>query len=301
MKKLFFRRHKLFFITLALLAICEVILVKRCAQYWHMEVNLSEGVKSVEAVLADKTKTLPNEYMQIEQVANGDIQKYRNFVADTWLNVAKRERDNEMIVQPSTNIALFFEISDFVTQSRELCDSLGISYEQDYTFGFSDYFNKKEQPLSSEILRIHCKKEHTKMILKCLFESRTVYLRVDGIERGINDASTDPRSSDVFVSSEKRIQSEDIQSDVYRFTFESFTGTFRKFLNSLRNGEIPLIVRGIEVEPCKQEYPNRQAQECLLQSVPSKYTLTLEVLNLPNDLTRRYRRDAHYTRRKATL
>jgi hypothetical protein len=266
-----------------------------------MEVNLSEGVKSIEAVLADKTKTLPNEYRQIEQVANSDVQKYRNFVADTWLNIAKRERDGEMIVQPSTNVALFFEISDFVTQNRELCDSLGISYEQDYTFGFSDYFNKKEQPLNNEILHIHYKKEHIKMVLKCLFELCTSYLHIDGIERGINDASADLRSSDVFVSSERQIQSEDIQSDVYKFTFESFTGTFRKFLNSLRNAEVPLIVRGIEVEPSKQSYPNKQTQEYLLQSVPSRYAVTLEVLNLPKDLTRLYRRDAHYMRRKAIL
>ncbi|MDR1255615.1 MAG: Amuc_1100 family pilus-like protein [Puniceicoccales bacterium] len=299
MKKLFFRRHKLFFVSLFIFAVCELILVKRCAQYWHREINLSEEIKAMDGILVDKTKSLPEGYGERERMANGDVQKYRSFVADTWLNIAKRERDNEMIAQPSTNVALFFEISDFVTQNRELCDSLGISYDQDYTFGFSDYFNKKEQPLSDEILRIHRQKEHIKMILKHLFEARAVYLRIESIERGTADGATDSRTNDVFISNERRIESEDLQSDVYRFTFETFTGTFRKFLNGLRNSEIPLIVRGIEVEPCKQTHLNKQTQGFLLRGAPSKYTVTLEIINLPNDLTRRYRRDARYIRRRA--
>jgi hypothetical protein len=298
MKKLFFKRHKLFFISLLLLAVCEVMLVKRCLQYWQREIILTEEIRAMDAVLADKTKTLPDEYRQREQVANDDVQKYRNFIGDTWLNIAKRERDSEMVTQPSTNVALFFEISDFVTQSRELCDSLGISYDQDYTFGFSDYFSRKEQPLNSEILHIHQQKEHVRIVLKHLFESRAVYLRLSGIERGVGDRSTDYKTSDTFVSLERRIQSEDIQSYVYKFTFETFTNTFRKFLNNLRNAEVPVIIRGIEVETCKQTYLNRQTQEYLLKSMPSRYTLTLEILNLPSDLTRRYRRDAHYTHRK---
>ncbi|MDR0595651.1 MAG: Amuc_1100 family pilus-like protein [Puniceicoccales bacterium] len=301
MKKLFFRRHKLFFISLLLLAICEVILAKRCVQYWQKEVMIGEEVKTIDSVLSDKNRALPSEYRLREQVANDDVQKYRNFVANTWLNIARRERDNEMIAQPSTNVALFFEISDFVTQNRELCDSLGISYDQDYSFGFSDYFNKKEQPLSSEILHIHQQKEHIKTVLKYLFESRAIYLHLDSVERGVSETSADSRNSDIFISHEKRIQSEDLQSDVYKFTFESFTSTFRKFLNGLRKGEAPLVVRGIEVEPCKQTYLKKQAQEYLIQGAPSKYTLTVEVLNLPNDLTRRYRRDVRYIRRKAAI
>jgi hypothetical protein len=302
MKKLFFRRHRVFFISLFLLAACEVMLVKRCIQCWQREVVFTEEIKAMGAVLADKTKALPDEYRQRERVANDDIQKYRTFIADTWLNIAKRERDSEMVTQPSTNVALFFEISDFVTQSRELCDSLGIAYEQDYAFGFSDYFSKKEQPLSGEILRIHRQKEHIRTILKHLFESRAVYLRIDGIERGVGDMSVDYMAGDTFVSLERKIQSENIQSEVYRFTFETFTGTFRKFLNSLRNAEMPFIIRGIEVKSCKQTYLSKQNQQAyLLQSMPSEYTLTLEVLNLPNDLTRRYRRDVHYARRKLVL
>ncbi|MDR2435972.1 MAG: Amuc_1100 family pilus-like protein [Puniceicoccales bacterium] len=302
MKKLFFRRHRVFFISLFLLAACEVMLAKRCIQYWQKEVMFAEEIKTIDAILADKTKALPGEYRQREQVANDDIQKYRTFIADTWLGIAKRERDNEMMTQPSTNVALFFEISDFVTQSRELCDSLGIAYEQDYAFGFSDYFSRKEQPLSGEILRIHRQKEHIRTVLKHLFESRAVYLRMGSIERGVSDMSVDYMAGDTFVSLERRIQSENIQSEVYRFTFETFTSTFRKFLNSLRSAEIPFIIRGIGVESCRQTYLSKQSQQAyLLQSMPSKYTLTLEILNLPNDLTRRYRRDAHYVRRKLAL
>ncbi|MDR2720748.1 MAG: Amuc_1100 family pilus-like protein [Puniceicoccales bacterium] len=302
MKKLFFRRHKLFFISLFMLAVCEVMLVKRCIQCWQMEVILTEEIKTMDAILADKTKALPVEYRQKERVANEDIQKYRNFIADTWLNIAKRERNSEMAVQPSTNVALFFEISDFVTQSRELCDSLGITYDQDYAFGFGDYFSKKEQPLSSEILRIHRQKEHVRTILKHLFESRAVYLRIDSIERGVDDMSIDYGAGDTFVSLERKIQSDSIQSDMYRFTFETFTGTFRKFLNNLRSAEVPFIIRGIEVKSCKQTYLSKRTQQAyLLQSMPSCYIVTLEVLNLPNDLTRRYRRDARYVRRKLAL
>jgi hypothetical protein len=299
MKKLFFRRHRLFFISLGLLAICEIILAKRCIQHWHRGIILSEEISAMNDILADKTKTLPNFHIQEEQIANIDIQKYRNFVADTWLNIARRERENETRVQPSTNVALFFEISDFVAQSRESCDSLGISYDQDYSFGFKEYLNQKEQPLNSEIQTIHQQKDQIKTILKHLFESRTTYLRIVDIERGTDKISTNYNLGDTFVSRGTRIQSEDIQSNVYRFTFESFTGTFRKFLNSLRDSEIPFILRKIEIESCKQTHLNRQVQERVLEGVPSRYIVTVEMLNLPNDLTRRYRRDARYLRRLA--
>jgi hypothetical protein len=272
-------------------------MAKRCVQYWHKGIVLSEEISAMNGVLANKTKTLPNLHMQWEQIANADIQKYRNFVADTWPNIAKRERENETKASPSTNVALFFEISDFVAQNRELCDSLGVSYEQDYSFGFREYLNQREQPLNSEIQDIHQQKEQIKIILKYLLESRTTYLRINGIERGTDKTSVNYGLGDTFVSLENRIPSEDIRSNIYRFTFESFTGTFRKFLSNLRDAEVPFVLRKIEIESCKQTYLNRQVQEYILKGVPSKYTITIEMPNLPNDLTRRYRRDARYLRR----
>lgn len=298
MKKLFFRRHKLFFITLALLVICEIILISRYAHSWQRSAILSEGVKATSAALSERTKSLPSEYLQIEQNINSTIKTYRQFISDTWLNVGRRERDSEVLNIPNNNIALFFEISDFVTRSRELCDSLGISYENNYAFGFQEYLNKKEQPLDNEIKLIHSQKEQINLLLRYLLESRTHYLRIDSIERGIEDNSTAYRRGDIFITNENRIHSNELQSNIYRITFESFTATFRKYLNNLREAEVPLIIRGIEIEPYKQTFLNKQAQEYILHGLPTKYVLTIEMLNLPNDLTKRYKRDARYFRRK---
>ncbi len=297
MKKIFFRRHKLFFITFFLLLLCEVILVYRYLNAYQRSTILSAEINESSQILSDRRKNLPINHLTIEQKTNSIIKKYRQFISDTWLNITKRDHENDMLNIPSNNIALFFEISDFVTRNRELCDSLGIVYDSDYSFGFKEYLNKKEEPLESEIGYIHSQKEQINLLLNQLLEARTTYLRIDNIERGINNDSITYPNGDIFFTEEEHISSDVLSSNIYRITFESFTPTFRKYLNNLRNSEVPVIIRGINIQPYQQTHIHKQTQQYTIQSVPTKYILTVEVINLPNDLTKRYRHDARYYRR----
>lgn len=297
MRKIFFKRHKLFFITFFLLMLCELILLHRYLRAYRVGTLLSAEIAESEKVLAEHSKNLPDKHMMLELRTNAVIKRYRQFISDTWLNITKREREDDGLNTPNNNIALFFEISDFVTRNRELCDSLGVAYDQEYAFGFKEYLNKKEQPLDSEIEHVHSQKEQIGMLLNSLIDARTNYLRIDSIKRGISQDSLTYRNGDVFLIDENRTSSDLVPSNVYQITFESFTSTFRRYLNSLRDAEVPVIIRGIEMQPYQTTYLNKQSQQYIVQGVPTKYTLTLEVLTLPNDLTRRYKHDARYMKR----
>ncbi|MDE6432470.1 MAG: Amuc_1100 family pilus-like protein [Opitutales bacterium] len=297
MRKIFFKRHKLFFITFCLLLLCEMILLHRYLKVYRESSILSAEIDESSRVLMERTKDLPLQHLTIEQKTNSLIRRYRQFISDTWLNITKRDHEDDGLVSPNNNIALFFEISDFITRNRELCDSLGIAYDQEYAFGFKEYLNKKEQPLENEIGLIHSQKEQIGMLLNYLVEARTNYLRIDNIERGIDQNSVAYRSGDTFVISENRLDTDILSANIYRITFESFTPTFRKYLNNLRDAEIPVTIRGIDIQPYQTTHLNKQTKQYIVQGTPTKYTLTLEVLDLPNDLTKRYRRDARYFRR----
>lgn len=297
MKKTFFKRHKLFFITFFLLMICEVILLHRYLRVYRANSLLSAEVEESTRVLEEHSKDLPLQHLTIEQKINSTIKKYRQFISDTWLNITKRDREDDGLSNPNNDIALFFEISDFVMRNRELCDSLGVAYDQEYAFGFKEYLNKKEQPLDSEINLIHSQKEQIKLLLNYLIEARTNYLRIDNIERGIENDSVAYRNGDVFLIDENRLHTSSLSSNIYRMSFESFTSTFRKYLNSLRESELPIVIRGIDIQPYQATYLNRQTNQFVIQGTPRKYILTLEVIDLPNDLTRRYKRDARHLRK----
>ncbi len=298
MKNLFFKRHKVFFIAFVLLLFSEVILLNRYLKVYKKNSILSATIQESSRILDEKSKNLPASHLAIEQKTNSIIKKYRQFISDTWSNITQREYEFNKLNAPSNNIALFFEISNFVTQNRELCNSLGINYEEEYSFSFKEYLNKKEQPLGSEIDDIHLQKEQISLFLNHLFEARTTYLKIDSIKRGIKDSAITYRNGDTFLIDNNSIVSSILSTNTYRITFETFTETFRKYLNNLRNSEIPFIIREIKIEPYKQTYINKQSQEYIVQGIPTKYTLTLEMLNIAHDITKQYKRDAQYYRRK---
>jgi hypothetical protein len=209
--------------------------------------------------------------------------------------MAKFLHANNSRVLPPNHVAVFFEISDYLTWAKESCDSLGVEFDPACSFGFSDFFDKNEHPLSTEIYDIHRQKEQLRLILSYLFEARSSYLKIISVERGDLTHSMYFGNRDVFSPEIRQV--EGTKSYVYRLKFITFTNSFRNFLRALYSNEIPIIFRQISIQP---NYTFRLAkgnQSQILECLASTFSITVEVLDFPQNFSK-YGKKSAALRRK---
>jgi hypothetical protein len=295
MKKLFLRRHILFFITLAILVVCQAMILRHCFNLYGKNITQREHVAALMGTLGVKRENLPDDHMEAERRMRSDMATYKKFVLETWPRMAKLSQIGDQRLCPPNHIAVFFEIADYINWAKESCDSLGIEFEPSCTFGFSGIFEKNEQPLSTEIHSIHRQKEQLKLLLSYLFESKSSYLKVVEVARGDASMSTYFRNADVFPPEVRRVDGND--SYVYRIKFTAFTDTFRNFLKNLHENEIPVILRQLSVQPNYTLRLNNGNRSRLLECLPSTFTLTVEFLNIPQSFSHHGKRSAAVARK----
>jgi hypothetical protein len=184
---------------------------------------------------------------------------------------------------PPNHIAVFFEISEYLTWARESCDALGVEYESSCSFGFKDFFEKNEQPLFSEIYDIHCQQEQLRLLVSYLLESRTSYLKFISIERGDLPNSKYFENSDVFSPEVRQVEGS--KSYLYKIKFTTFTDSFRNFLKNLYENEIPVILRQISIHPNYTFKLVKNNPNQILECFASTFSLVVECLDIPSQLT----------------
>jgi hypothetical protein len=295
MKKLFLKRHYLFFITAAILATSLAWIVKDCIGLCGAKINQKGTVDALAQTLGVRRERLPEDHLAAERQIETDLAQYRKFAAETWKKMLKLAYANEARTLPSNHVAVFFEISDYLTWAKESCDSFGIEFDSSCSFGFRDSFAKDEQPLSSEIYDIHRQKEQLKLLLSYLFESKMSYMKIISVERGDTSASAYFDGDDVFVPEIRQV--EDAKSYVYRIKFTTFTNSFRAFMRNLYENEIPVIFRQISVQPNHTVKLTKGSGDRILESLASTFTLVLEFLDTPQNLTQYSRQNAAIYRR----
>jgi hypothetical protein len=231
----------------------------------------------------------------MERQMRVDLSQYRRFILETWPKMSEFGRANDVRPLPPNHVAMFFEISDYLTWAKESSDSLGVEYDPACSFGFKDFFERSEQPLTSEICDIFMQKEHLKLILSYLFEARSSYLKIISVERGDVSHSAYFSSNDVFTPEIRQVSG--AKSYVYRIKFTTFTNSFRNFLRALYNGEIPVIFRQISVQPNHTFKLTRLSPSQVLECLASTFSITMEVLDFPQSFSKHGKKNAALQRK----
>ncbi|MDR2779402.1 MAG: hypothetical protein LBB16_03955 [Puniceicoccales bacterium] len=290
MKNLFFRRHCLFFTTIAILVICQILIIRNCFHAYRNRIIQNESVIALTNSLNAKRSKLPQDHLEKERQYKADIIKYRNFASKTWGNMSKLAYASNSHSLPPNHIAVFFEISDYLTWAKESCDALGVEFESTCSFGFKDFFEKNEQPLSNEIYDIHRQQEQLKLLLSYLLESRTSYLKIVSVERSDLPYSNYFENGDVFLPNVRQIEGN--KSYLYKIKFTTFTDSFRNFLRNLYENEIPVIFRQISIHPNYTLKLTKNNPDQILECLASTFSLVVEFLDIPSKLVQSNKKNA---------
>ncbi|MDR0742404.1 MAG: hypothetical protein LBE98_03000 [Puniceicoccales bacterium] len=290
MKKLFFKRHCLFFITVTILAVCQILIIRNCFHAYRNKILQKESVTALTSSLGIKQSKLPYDHLEKERQFKADIIQYRKFVSKIWENMARLAYASSARSLPPNHIAVFFEISEYLTWARESCDALGVEFEPTCSFGFKDFFEKNEQPLLNEIYDIHRQQEQLRLLISYLLETRTSYLKILSIERGDLPHSNYFENGDIFFPDVRQVGG--IRSYLYKIKFTTFTDSFRNFLKNLYENEIPIIFRQISIHPNYTFKLVKNNSNQILECLASTFSLVIEFLDIPSQLVQNNKKSA---------
>lgn len=171
---------------------------------------------------------------------------------------------------PVSRTDAFIELTGFVRNMRDLAGRAGVSVRAEEYFGFSAYAHEGPAPgLIAPLLR---QRQFAGYVLENLFASRPCQLvalqrtrlpkvtkgTLPAIQTGEPDA---PAEADVFeLDPRLSIWEPDVaETTAFRVTFIGYTAALRSFLNRLAAGELPVVVRSVEVEPVKETAPSHHS------------------------------------------
>ena len=157
----------------------------------------------------------------------------------------------------------FIDLAGFVRSMRELAGRAGVSMRAEEYFGFSAYAHEGPAPeLIAPLLR---QRRFAGYLLENLFASNPeqfVALQRARLPMGRHDAAAAGQSGGANASAEADVFAIDswlsirepdvVETTAFRVTFVGYTAALRSFLNRLASGELPVVVRGVEVEPVKE-------------------------------------------------
>lgn len=220
---------------------------------------------------------------------------------------------------PSQPTEVFFNLETFVEKLRQKAQAAEIKVKADERFGFYTYDrNGPERDLIPQVFRQRLVAEY---LMDALIDARPSELlslhrerpltkaEQDSIAAGgprpVSTASTNGQATNTdFFDIDPRISARVpgfVGATAFRLTFISETGTLRALLNKLATFELPLVVRGVEVEsvvkpaiaapqsnslsslfgaaaPAASAEPSKPKP--IVNKVLSKFTVTVELIDL---------------------
>jgi hypothetical protein len=222
-------------------------------------------------------------------------------------------------VVPSEPTDVFFNLETFVEKMRQKAQTLEVKVKPDERFGFYTY--DRAGPDRDLIPKVFRQRLIAEYLVDALLDARPSELLMLQRERPLSKAEQDavaagqPRPSATsttqgnsdFFEIDPRISARVpgfVGATAFRLTFVSETAALRTLLNKLATFELPLVVRGVEVEPMAKSAAAAQAPQAntlssifgtapsattvaepvkpkpLVDKVLSKFTVTVELIDL---------------------
>ncbi len=223
-------------------------------------------------------------------------------------------------VVPSGPTEVFFNLETFVEKTRQKAQAAGVKVKPDERFGFYTY--DRTGPERELIPQVFRQRQVAEYLMDALVDSRPNELvslqrerpqksgeqdavasgRARPTEAGSTQGNTDFFEIDPRISA--RVPGF-VGATAFRLTFISETASLRTLLNKLATFELPLVVRGVEVEAATQATGNaasaaqpnslnsifgttptpevsadQSAPKPLVEKVLSKFTVTVELIDL---------------------
>jgi hypothetical protein len=220
---------------------------------------------------------------------------------------------------PSEPTDVFFNLETFVEKMRQKAQTLEVKVKPDERFGFYTY--DRTGPDRDLIPKVFRQRLVAEYLVDALLEARPTELLSLQRERPLTKAeldaaatgqsrpataSTTQGASD-FFEIDPRISARVpgfVGATAFRLTFVSETAALRTLLNKLATFELPLVVRGVEVEPIAKSAAAAQPTQAntlssifgtvtaaaapvvpaqpkpLVDKVLSKFTVTVELIDL---------------------
>lgn len=230
--------------------------------------------------------------------------------------VAERLRKT---VVPSQPTEVFFNLETFVEKMRQKAQTAKVKVKPDERFGFYTYSRSgPDRDLIPQVFRQRLVAEY---LIDALLDARPTELVSLHRERPLTKAeqdalaagqklptqsSTTTQGATDFFEIDPRISARVpgfVGATAFRLTFISETSALRSLLNKLATFELPLVVRGVEVEPvakASSAAPAPQANTLssifgtvtptvpaepakpkpLVEKVLSQFTVTVELIDL---------------------
>ena len=214
----------------------------------------------------------------------------------------------------------FIELAGFVRSMRELAGRTGVGVRAEEYFGFSAYAHEGPAPeYIASLLRQRC---FSGYLLENLFASRPeqfVALQRARLPKGRRDAAAASQSGGANASAEADVfaidswlsirEADVVETTAFRVTFAGYTASLRGFLNRLASCELPVVVRGVEVEPVKESSPRHHHPSSGLDSLAmivrparSRFSVTVEFCEIiPSSATANERPVAEAARTAALI
>ena len=188
----------------------------------------------------------------------------------------------------------FIDLAGFVRSMREMAGRAGVGVRVEEYFGFSAYAHEGPAPeLIAPLLR---QRRFAGYLLENLFASRPeqfVALQRARLPKGRRDAAVASQSGGANASAEADVFAIDswlsirepavVETTAFRVTFAGYTAALRSFLNRLASGELPVVVRGVEVEPVKESSPRQHhppggvdSPAMIVRPARSRFSVTVE-------------------------
>jgi len=277
-----YRRNPLFATALTacgLLAVGELALVyERCAAARDAEKKLARE----NAELAAMREVTPPPARDVAAAIEADLARARRALAamQTELKGRGPAADRMRAAKiPAARTDAYFDLATFVERTRALAKQAGVDLRPEAArLGFAAYAN--EGPEAERIEPVFHQRLVAQYVLEALLEAKPRVLLAVNRERALTKAEretrdaalvaaasgtpVDPAAADIMTPPEgpdyfaiepgvtARVPNY-IDTTPLRLVFVGQTAALRTFMNRLATFELPVLVRGVEVEPASAE------------------------------------------------
>lgn len=184
---------------------------------------------------------------------------------------------------PATASEAFFELADFTARMRQRAQAAGVELENGERFGFSVHAHAGPAP--EIIAAVQRQRLHAGRLLDALFASHP--RRLLAVRRERPDPARPAEGEDFFALTPALSVREAglVETDAFRLEFVGRTACLRDFLGRLAEAGPSALVRGIEVEPAREERGKQPAKTAgaadaarlLVEPGWSKFAVTVEI------------------------